>query len=111
VSRILVEAKVCWFVHQFVAGNQARTLLYCLVERGQTVRKSAGGQVSPGSMSFQISQGPSCSGLYQNRQPSPSLAASGQAHFADKTAMRQCNARHRCFIFESRQKRLKMDEI
>ena len=67
--------------------------------------------MSPGSMSFYISQRPSGPGLYQNRQPSPSLAASGQAHFADKTAMRQCNARHRCFIFESREKRLKMEEI
>ena len=67
--------------------------------------------MSPGSMSFHISQRPSGPGLYQNRQPSPSLAASGQAHFADKTAMRQCNARHRCFIFESREKRLKMEEI
>lgn len=67
--------------------------------------------MSPGSMSFHISQRPSGSGLHQNRQPSPSLAESGQAHFADMAAMRQCNKRHRCFIFESREKRLKMEEI
>jgi hypothetical protein len=67
--------------------------------------------VSPGSMSFHISQRPSDSGRRQNRQPPPSLAASGQAHFADNTAMRQCTARHRCFIFESPEKRLKIEEI
>jgi hypothetical protein len=67
--------------------------------------------VSPGSMSFHISQRPSGCSVSQNRQTSPSLAASGQAHFADKTAMRQCNARHRCFIFESREKWLKMEGI
>ena len=67
--------------------------------------------MSPGSMNFHISQRPSGSGLYQNRQRSPRLAASGQAHSADKVAVRQCNARHRCFIFESPEKRLKMEEI
>ena len=67
--------------------------------------------MSPGSMSFHISQRPSDSGRRQNRQPPPSLAESGQAHFADNAAMRQCNARHRCFIFGSPEKWLKIEEI